>query len=213
MAAVGQPWPPWLIKARNCIQQKTLSPGPIPPSLLPPPPCIVPPNAFRVHSGIVRLDSLLKTVHWWHASESVRRRWEKSCSLQVISCFPFLNFVGEKVYQEKQSYKDMPRVLDSSGTVSALLATLCVPSSIRRGLGRRLVWVSFWRGAHVPTPGYCSWSVLARGGSTPLLLALWGSLGELNHQQWSACSLVLACPCWSLECLLFTPQKNCLRKI
>ena len=42
MAAVGQPRPPWLIILRNCIEQKTLSPSPIPPSAPPPPPRIMP---------------------------------------------------------------------------------------------------------------------------------------------------------------------------
>ncbi len=42
MAAVGWPWPPWLIDARNCIEQKTLSPSPILPYAPPPPPRIMP---------------------------------------------------------------------------------------------------------------------------------------------------------------------------
>ncbi len=49
-------------------------------------------------------------------------------------------------------------------------------------------------------------------GSTLPLLALRGYLGELNCQRWAACSIVLACPCWSLEGLLFVTQKTCLRK-
>ena len=40
---VGRCWPPWSINVRNCIKQKTLSLGPIPPSLPPPPPRIIPP--------------------------------------------------------------------------------------------------------------------------------------------------------------------------
>ena len=107
------------------------------------------------------LNLFLNTVHWGHASERVRRRWEKSYFLQVISCFPFLNFVGTKVSQERQSYKDMPRVRDSIGAASALLASVCVPSSIQCGLGRHLVWASFWCGTRTGSPGYCSWSVQA----------------------------------------------------
>ena len=53
------------------------------------------------------------------------------------------------------------RVSDSIGAASALLASASTPSSIRRGLGRRSVWASVWRGACVRAPGYHSWSVQA----------------------------------------------------
>ena len=43
MAAVGQRQPPWSIDARNCIEQKTSPPSPIPPSAPSPPPRIMPP--------------------------------------------------------------------------------------------------------------------------------------------------------------------------
>ncbi len=43
MAAIGRPRLPWSIDARNCIEQKTLSPSPIPPSAPPLPPRIMPP--------------------------------------------------------------------------------------------------------------------------------------------------------------------------
>jgi len=43
MAAVGRRRPPWSIDARNRIDQKTSSHGPIPPILPPPPPRIIPP--------------------------------------------------------------------------------------------------------------------------------------------------------------------------
>ena len=97
------------------------------------------------------------------------------------------------------------------GAASALLASAWVPSSSRRGLGRRSVWASFWCGACACTPGYCSRSVQARGLNSAATHAS-GVLGGINCQQWLVRSIVLACPCWSLEGLLFVTQKPCLRK-
>ncbi len=87
------------------------------------------------------------------------------------------------------------RVSDSIGAASALLASASAPSSIRFGLGRRLVRASYWRGARARAPGYRSWSVQAR---------------RLNSacQQWSRRSIALACPRRSLEGLLFMTQKT-----
>ncbi len=46
--------------------------------------------------------------------------------LQAISRFPFLNFVGTKVSQERQSYQDMPRVRDSILALACwILALAC----------------------------------------------------------------------------------------
>ena len=164
---------------------------------------------FTVELSI--LDLFLKTVHWGHASESTRRRWEKSCFLRVISCFPFLNFVKTKVSWERQSYKDMLRVRDYVGAASALLASACVPSYSQCGLGRCSIWASFWRGACVRALGYRSRSVQARGLNSAATRAS-GVLGGINHWQWLARSVMLACPCWPLEGLLFATQKTCLRK-
>ena len=52
----------------------------------------------------------------------------------LISCKMFLashfsSFIGMKVPREKQSYEDMPRVHDSIGAASALLASASMPSS------------------------------------------------------------------------------------
>ena len=46
---------------------------------------------------------------------------------KLISCFPYLNFAGPNVSQERQSYKDMLRVSDSVGAASALLVLASVP--------------------------------------------------------------------------------------
>ncbi len=100
-------------------------------------------------------------------------------SSQVMSCFPFLNFVETKVSQERQSYKNMPRVCDSSGAASALLASACMPSSISHGLGHYSVWASFWRRACAPAPGYCSQSVHARVLNSAVTRAL-GVLGGIK---------------------------------
>jgi hypothetical protein len=97
------------------------------------------------------------------------------------------------------------------GAASALLASACVPSSSQCGLGQRSVWASFWCGACMGAPGYCSWSVQARRLNSAATCAL-GVLGGINRWQWSAHSIVLDCPCWSLEGLLFVTQNTCLRK-
>ena len=103
------------------------------------------------------------------------------------------------------------RVSDSIGTGSALLASASASSSIRCGLGQRLVWASFWGGACVRAPGYRSQSVQARRLNSAATRAL-GVLGGINRRRWSARSIALACPCRSLEGLLFATQKTCLRK-
>ncbi len=87
-----------------------------------------------------------------------------------------------------------------------LLASASAPSSSQRGLGRRSVWASFWCGACAHAPGYCSWSVQARRLNSAATCTL-GVLGGINHRWCSARSVVLACPCWSLEGLLFRTQK------
>ncbi len=84
------------------------------------------------------------------------------------------------------------------GSASALLASACVPSSIRRGLGRRLVWAHFWCGARTRAPGYRSRSVQARR-LNPAATRASGVLGGINCRQWSTRSVALACPCRSLE--------------
>jgi hypothetical protein len=66
-------------------------------------------------------------------------------SCELISCFPYLNFVGMKVSGERQSYKDMPRVRDSIGAASALLVSACVPSSSWPRLMLSLGFLSAWR--------------------------------------------------------------------
>ena len=72
------------------------------------------------------------------------------------------------------------RVSDSIGAASALLASASAPSSIRRGLGRRLVWASFWRGAWACAPRYCSWSVQARRLNSAATCAS-GVLGGIKY--------------------------------
>ncbi len=103
------------------------------------------------------------------------------------------------------------RVSDSIGAAYALLASASASSSIRHGLSRRSVWASFWRGACARAPGYCSRSVQARRLNSTVTCAL-GVLGGINRQRWLARSVALACPCSSLEGLLFATQKTCLRK-
>ena len=71
------------------------------------------------------------------------------------------------------------RVSDSNGAASALLASASVPSSIRCGLGQRLVWASFWCGASALAHQGIALGVYKPVGSTPPLLAFRGSLGEL----------------------------------
>ena len=48
------------------------------------------------------------------------------------------------------------------GAASALLASVCMPSSSQCGLGRRSVWASFWFCACTCAPWYCSRSVQNR---------------------------------------------------
>jgi hypothetical protein len=103
------------------------------------------------------------------------------------------------------------RVSDSIGAASALLASICAPSSIRRGLGRHLVWASFWHGACARAPGYHSQSVQACRLNSAANRAS-GVLGGFNCRRWSVRSVALACPRRSLEGLLFATQKTCLRK-
>ena len=105
----------------------------------------------------------------------------------------------------------LPRVRDFVGAASALLASACVPSSSQRGFGRRSVWAFFWHGACARIPGYCSWSVQTRGLNSVATCAS-GVLGGIIRQRWLAHRVVIACPCWSLEGLLFATQKSCLRK-
>jgi hypothetical protein len=126
--------------------------------------------------------------------------------LRAISCFPFLNFVGTKVSRERQSYQDMPKGSDSIGAASALLASASAPSSIWHGLGQRLVWASFWCSACARAPGYCPWSAQARRLNSAATYTS-GVLGGINCNWWLARSVVLACPSWSLEGLLFVTQK------
>ena len=102
--------------------------------------------------------------------------------LQAISCFPFLNFVGMKVSQERRSYQDMPRVSDSISAASALLASRIVPSSIQCGLSQCLVWASFWRDACTHALGYRSRSVQAHRLNSAAAHAL-GVLGGINRQR------------------------------
>ena len=61
MAVVGRLWPPWLIDARDHIEQKTSSPSPILPSAPPPPPRIMPP--------------------WWAKSADMKKQpiWRGGC--------------------------------------------------------------------------------------------------------------------------------------
>ena len=70
------------------------------------------------------------------------------------------------------------RVSDSIGAASTLLASASAPSSIRRGLGRRSVWASFWCGACRAHQGIAL-RVYKLVSSTLLLLALRGSWEEL----------------------------------
>ncbi len=60
-------------------------------------------------------------------------------------------------------------------------------------------------------PGYCSRSVQTRRLNSAATHAL-GGLGGINHRQWLARSVALACPCRYPEGLLFATQKSCLRK-
>jgi hypothetical protein len=103
------------------------------------------------------------------------------------------------------------RVSDSIGAASALLASASAPSSIQHGLGQYSVWASFWCSACARAPGYCFRSVQARRLNSAATRAS-GVLGGINHRQWSVRSIALACPCRSLEGLLFATQKTCLRK-
>ena len=151
------------------------------------------------------MDLFLKTVHRGHASERVHRR----CKLFLASHFSTLS--EQKLLEKGSLTKTTKRVSDSIGAASALLASASAPSSIRRGLGRRLVWASFWHGACTRAPGYPSRSVQARRLNSAATHAL-GVLGGINRQQWSARSVALACPRMSLEGLLFATQKACLRK-
>ena len=73
------------------------------------------------------------------------------------------------------------RVSDSIGAASALLASASASSSIQRGLGRRSVWASFWRGACACAPGYCSQSVHACRLNSAATCAS-GVLGGINHR-------------------------------
>jgi hypothetical protein len=149
--------------------------------------------------------------------QSVHIRWEESCSLPVISCFLFLNFIGTRVSQERQHYQDMPRVRDSDSfsfqdfSFRLMTSVSMSASSSWCGIGRRSVWASFWRGARACAPGYHSWSVQARGLNSAANHAS-GVFGGFKRWRWSACSIVLACPCWSLEGLLFATQENLFEK-
>ena len=164
------------------------------------------------------LDLFLKTVHWGHTSESVRRCRE----LFLASHFSTLwneSFLRKAVlprHAESTWLNPSFSLLDFSfsllvGAASVLLASACVPSSSRRGLGRRSVWESFWHEACARAPGFRSQSVQSQrlnSAATSALGVLWG----INCRQWLARSVVLACPCWSLEGLLLATQKSCLRK-
>ncbi len=169
------------------------------------------------------LDLFLKTVHGGHANERILRH----CELFLASHFSILS---EQKFLEKGSLtKTCQEYVTQSqlwlagfqlqlasfsllvGAASALLASASAPSSIRRGLSRCSIWAFFWRGACAHAPWYRSRSVRARTLNSAATRAS-GVLGGTNHQQWSARSIVLACPRRSLEGLLFATQKTCLRK-
>ncbi len=137
-----------------------------------------------------------------------------SVSVDAASYFslPFFQLHWNKSFSRKAVLpRHAKRVSDSIGAASVLLASASAPSSIQRGLGRRSVWASFWRGACAGAPGYCSWSVQARRPNSAATRAS-GVLGGIHCRRWSACSVALACPRRSLEGLLFATQKTCSRK-
>jgi hypothetical protein len=122
------------------------------------------------------LDLFLKTVHRGHASESNRR----PCKIFLASHF---STSSEQKFLKKGSLtKTCRESVTQLALLLALLASASASSSIRRGLGRRLVWASFWRGACTRTPGYCSWSVQARRLNSPATRDL-EVLGGINCRQ------------------------------
>ncbi len=149
----------------------------------------------RVLGRIVSLDSFLKSIHWGHASDGVRRHsYNKILFLRGFSCGP--NLCESRNLWEASDGTDVPPqngIFTSDipivGMLVGLLFLLCSRklATIKQLMWpQRPDWACFWLIANAGAPGNRSWSI--RQCSTNSAVS-WdsGSLRAISHRQWSAC--------------------------